>query len=899
MSKDATPEASQLADALREIEDFVEVDDLARLVAPVINDGPDNSARRFLLGPVHMRIADQLDLVADAVVHDGILGSLGLIHLLPGAPAEEAWFRQRIDQAAYLRHLLLSHRQPGELAERTTVYAVEVVFVLTGSNAAAAESIIGDLLRRILRESGYLHAVGVNVWQPGAGGRLTDPATRRRALSWLLIATRNWYQGAAVGEDGVKARLLHRLTLQNFRVPGTRHWNLAPEHRLHLVHGHNGSGKSSLCEALELLITGRVERLGTDHDLVAKALINQTAREQAEPCTVALQSDGEETTWSLSVDGLQPEPLAQHLSPASFRLDQMLGDRLSQGSAAERAKLFLEAFFPAEGEALSAQRSAWERARGAFDKLPPALRAKAQPAGTGLDLEAISKEYGWVHGESLPWEKVVALLPLSAEQFSAVGPLLPQPFIERYQRTGEFSYSQVEEDMRVLDDALRGLFQDLERKLDTLGQASALLEEYAEASVGAAGPAEGELAGLLNEWLELLAYVDLAEKEHLVCSTIETARASGYKVDGRRLRLVASGAGSTAAERERALEALRQRRDELRMRVASFTTQAEIAASEHRALKPLEAFNLAALDEAAHLGAFGEPFRSASPALSVALADAFARREAVTVSSGNTPLVSVGTPGWGKEMLGQVQNLRQAFQDLAARQRELADPLASLTNLLPSLRELNRAATDFAKAGRDLVERFLAQVGSEGPLSHAINELMALLTPARWAYQDVVTRAQVAEGELRQDYDAPGGVAAKYRLNTAELNILALTLFLLCARRSTANPLRTVVLDDPLQNFDELTVTTLARGLGRLLRLWQRMDTGHAPWSMLLTVHGEENLERIRNEIHCAAYFLPWLSPHAGSDQSPPIEPAPSLLKDDLQPLHELIQESPVLRGVA
>lgn len=48
---------------------------------------------------------------------------------------------------------------------------------------------------------------------------------------------------------------------------------------------------------------------------------------------------------------------------------------------------------------------------------------------------------------------------------------------------------------------------------------------------------------------------------------------------------------------------------------------------------------------------------------------------------------------------------------------------------------------------------------------------------------------------------------------------LSVALFLLCAP-ALANPFRILVLDDPLQNMDGMTVSALARGLGKLVRVF-------------------------------------------------------------------------------
>jgi hypothetical protein len=132
----------------------------------------------------------------------------------------------------------------------------------------------------------------------------------------------------------------------------------------------------------------------------------------------------------------------------------------------------------------------------------------------------------------------------------------------------------------------------------------------------------------------------------------------------------------------------------------------------------------------------------------------------------------------------------------------------------------------------------------------------------------------------------------RLRLNTAELNTFALTLFLLCARRID-NPLRSIVLDDPLQNMDELTVTTVARGLARLMRVWQKLDGNGPVWRLVILLHSEEDVESFRAEAQCATYLLPWLSPQLlekGAVQEARLQP--SRLKPELQPLTDVLKEA-------
>jgi hypothetical protein len=171
-----------------------------------------------------------------------------------------------------------------------------------------------------------------------------------------------------------------------------------------------------------------------------------------------------------------------------------------------------------------------------------------------------------------------------------------------------------------------------------------------------------------------------------------------------------------------------------------------------------------------------------------------------------------------------------------------------------------------------------------------------MLTPARWAYEDAISRLNLEGAAETFDLQARDGISTALRLNTAELNTLALAMFLLCARLSP-NPLRLIILDDPLQNMDELTVTTVARGLGRMMRLWQVWDRNAAqPWRVLLMLHSADDLERIRSEVPCITHWLQWLSPDTQADLDAPevaVSRQASLLGSSMQALDQLIRSGP------
>src|SRR5262249_9164523 len=146
---------------------------------------------------------------------------------------------------------------------------VSVELVIVTPDDESTNSRLGAALRESAGRTNYLQAIGINVLRANPAHSFDLPAVRR-AFPWLLIATRRWYarlhespvpsssdhkhQDDQSRTDGVLRGRLARLELENYRLRGSRHLVLSPAHRIHLVHGRNGSGKSSVVEALEYML---------------------------------------------------------------------------------------------------------------------------------------------------------------------------------------------------------------------------------------------------------------------------------------------------------------------------------------------------------------------------------------------------------------------------------------------------------------------------------------------------------------------------------------------------------------------------------------------------------------------------------------------------------------------
>lgn len=845
---------------------------IPRMTAVALEDlsKDDTRLREYVVGaPVRIRVAQQVDFTMDALIRDGELGSLGIVHRVDA----DTDVRKRIDEAAYLRHLLIEETRSAENVNRPP-YAVEVVFAVTGGDVPK----LAETLRTILRDGMYLHAIGVNVWRP-ENGSLTDDAAVRRAFSWLLAETESWFasrpSAAGTGEA------LRRIALTNLRIAGPRVFELRQDHQLHIVHGHNGSGKSSLSEALELLATGKVARLeGQDHGkcLASREIPDGTA-------TIEVKFSRKKKTWTVETNGIT-DPLGT-MNPNAFRLDQTVADRLTHSTSADRARIFLSAFFEVESKGLLERNKLLADAKTHFANLSPKIAQMIGVTEAGLDDAMARTQLQWLaEPNTTTWEKFLELMPLTKTQVHDLGAMLPREIGERYQQTGPAMTDDLQKAAHALDEALKTLVPELDQRKETLTKAVAVLEHYGTAAIGGDAESGGDLPVLLRRWMRLHARTDLFERQARIAETVNDAIQRGAE-RGSLGSLLAASAAVPAQD----LDASRMQRDEARGRVISFVSEAEAAVLAAAALEPMPAFppNVDALTAAAALGVFGDELRQARPALGQALRDALAQGRPVDVQAGTQSILTVGTQGWGRELLAKAKAALAALTQLAESRAELPVAPRTLESLLPTLRELHRAATQIGKLDAEDVQRLDTLFAENGELRQALNELTALFTPARWAYRDVIPAADLKSSEQRLDLQAYG-ISAKFLLNTAELNTLALAIFLLCSRRAE-NPLRTLVLDDPLQNMDELTVTTIARGLARLLRLWKRhLDKDGSPWRLFLLLHGEDDVERIRGEVPCDVHLLPWLSPSAAAVPAKAEVPvSTSLLKDELQTLRNVI----------
>lgn len=863
------------------------IDALLALTASTATSASQVSAG-FALSP-SIRVQEHHDIQPALFVYDPFLGTIGLVEILPRdavcasqpsstAPRVLEEVRAFIDRAAYFRQLCLLH------AERAGMQAfnIELAIVFQREHPPEARADAASVLQKLSSETGYMRSIGVNLLEEDADGGFTQWA---QAFPWLLMATRKWFASARMRRDTNSGENRPwSVELENYRHPGRRLYKLKPG-RVHLLHGHNGSGKSSLCEALELLLTRAIERLDRKDKAQYFSFVRHrpaAAAPGSEPATPArvvlkVESDprltaevevhppsasGEDErrhAWSL-------ETVAPLPSAASFRLDQRLMDFVIQTSDGQRAALFLKAYFPGDQSALDAASAASAAANAAFDTLPKSIRddAASSKVERGLFLR---DALAWTRPELSAWQPraargemlqmIASCLPVTADQLTRLM-VLHTSLHEQLTRwqAAPTTIVNLEEELQKLDQCVTQVRSSAPATRRNLEVALPILRQFNAWRAVTQISREGTLRQALDKWLELQALVDLVAKHYDVTATLARARELGWKPAQEHAPLFAdvSSEPTRVEFLKSCRDTLAQDRDAARAAVRAFT-QHVLEAADVEGAPVVAAAPLHFTDQQmACLNQVGDWLDSTATPSGPPLGDVLrmARRDNAAATRGRS---TIGAPGGldaaiaeGEQLLEACRALEATTVGSAENYRACAAALEAFTAL--EHQERNATQTFFGQLERHDDEG-MALVG-------ALNELLALFKPAPWAYAGLTLQA------VKRTGDAPERLAlrrgngdqseAELLLNTAEMNTFTLALFLLCAP-GLDNPLKLLVLDDPLQNMDEMTVSSLARGLGKVMRIYPE------GWRVLGLFHGEEDVYRLRDEIRASVYRLPWVSP--------------------------------------
>lgn len=798
------------------------------------------------------------DMQADAFVLDPELGSVGVVHCLGlDAKVRDVDLSDWIEKAAYLRHLMGSrvdtHRVSGQSG--AFVPSVELVFVVD-AGASAALGLLRQTLRRFKEESALLHAIGINMAVVPEETGASAAEGFERGFAWLVRDIRAWFTAPAnlvAGPSGAAGRGKvgagwTKLVTRDFRVRGQRSWTRAQRPKpaestdlplLHVMHGPNGSGKSSLAEAFEFVVTGRSTRLRTEDQspLVFRADVGV----QPKMATVELRSGSETEIREVTLQSRQ-DSSGTNGNPNSggsvLRFDQEVGDRLIRKDQKERMAYWLETYFPRHKKTWRAGAAARRARKRALDGLGcrDNLDDSTKPPEHWLKVKGLefTRVIEGLLGLPKTWRELTdetekGLRPTASSTPDDVNRLMMSILVAGAEM------------VRRAEPFLGDDFEDLLRRL---GQVT-----FVDAPKSVVGRADYERN--YRDWLDNVARADLLgsawkmRRTFLGWSPPKSEVLSRFDVP--------VDLGEIATARKNAVE----KRDDLRKWLASHSRSgAEPGRRSRRGAEAEDLPDPGLLLRSVEVGMF-EGMLSAGAA--GGLRRVFERRRAEDIQG-----FKVGyEPGWTKPLIEYRANLVTMRDWMLARGWKAGvDSQAWVSQLTGHVEALVSAIQELDQINQQDADRLQAMTPTLGP---ALMELVELLTPASWAYQ----RLDVEMDLKQDDVDAAGfglrarGMELADVLNTAELNTVALAMHLLCAPLAD-NPHKVLFLDDPLQNMDELTVTTVARALAKLLRLLGQ--TGHGSLDFVLLLHGADDCERIIQEVPAAFYRIPWSSP-AGIDE--------------------------------
>ena len=822
-----------------------------------------------------------------------------------------------VDRATYVRDLLVSEagrlnairKRGGPNTAGFFPLTVELVIVAPiGRRRGNDRDALSEALDDISRDTAYLESVGVNVLYR-RGNEPFGRSDLRRAFSWLLGDTEVWFDavvaasgaqpqgsnrrgansnvGGTAKRPSANVNSFDRIVLENYRLPGERQFERHGDATFHVLHGHNGSGKSAFVEALELLLTGAIERLERagekDYYKVIRHDPGQVPGTGAPKAAagnrknadvlVRVQQGKKEEKYALpaargkgSSDRKRPPGIAPGgFSPGSFRLDQTVMDQLIRSNETERARLLLRSFFPEARETFEELEQDKKNARDAALQLPGKIREELPAAGETLE-KAILERFEWLGAEpnetrlaTVPFETAATCLPLSEQKLRLLSQIQPSigEVLDRWKRR-PIPATRVKQEIEKLDSYLQTVL-DEPAVMERLEATRKILDELRnwQARRGRDRGTE-DLEATLNKWLATRALLDLANQYSDVMATFPAAGGNHWSWPQGRDPF--PGLKTLTPKQLEALKHecndLSRSLDSYQERLAGWSDKQETKAAggvrSRETRPPRHALNHQEIEWLNDTGQWLASVRETASQrrLGTVCNDALAKKSVRTIGR-----IAIGKPGGVQRALDEIGRLLSACRELS----ELRTGERKSLDLYDRCRTAYETFKKQRQAGSAVRKTFFEKIAGPGEgagegLNGALNELLALFKPARWAYQDIRLRAPEQNPDSGLAMETHDRQRADLRLNTAELNSLTVALFLLCAVR-VKNPLRVLVLDDPLQNMDELTVTALARGLAKVMRIFP------AEWQILALFHGQEDLARIRDEVPCAVYFFPWLKP--------------------------------------
>jgi len=650
---------------------------------------------------------------------------------------------------------------------------------------------------------------------------------------------------------------LEALTVAGFRgFGGSYDFDLSAD--VLLVHGPNGAGKTSLFDAVLWAVTGVVDRLGPDSELVSRysqfgeARVELTLRGTDGALLRIARRHDQQTTLTVDVDGTRLAGAA-----AEARLLEMLWPDASTSAKPlqslarsvtravylqqDQVRSFIEAEdeqgrFEIVGEIVGAgrvgelvrqlegSRKAWTTASNRQrDEIEPVLRRRSAMHAEVESLRAVADDSVALDSQWESWVAQAASASGQALSTSSSGQrartadrLLDE--LRVVQRAAEQRLARYQELLRLLAEqpAVADGLSEAREALDAASQrAAALRAELATAEAEAAEARRRQVAAA-EETSSLAAMAQLALR-HLtdtcpVCQ--QTYDRAATEAHLQSLLDAAPSASSDEAIDVAGIAAALSQAEQ-----AEATSRAEV-----RRLEALEQQRVSWADQvsrlAAELGLGGDP-ADAAPAARDAVDQLTERVETLAAvrQTGESLSVALARRDQSSrlsELLAQLPALdaqiEEHSRELAVRDAASADAKA-LHEALRALSE-NLVAAELDRI-EPLVQRIYASVDP-----HPSFRAVRFLTQTRRGRGHLWTSVEDSVMGLSERQPA-------LVLSSSQLNVLAVVTFLALNLAVRTLPVQLAALDDPLQSLDNVNLLGLADLLRRVRGNRQVMLSTH------------------------------------------------------------------------
>jgi energy-coupling factor transporter ATP-binding protein EcfA2 len=774
-----------------------------------------------------------------------------LAFVLPEDKSEQShWFEQQLGKINMVQYAL---RQKAK--NKYGHYTVEVLFSVQDNK------VIEKQLTHLACNTQLLHLISVNYIQSNQGQVVTAQELKQ-AMPWLLLSYKQWACKVK------KTARINQITMQDYRLPIIRSIAFHEKANIHLVHGHNGSGKSSLAEIIELFNTGQLKRLEpretdqyhrvvvSNHNGAKKAMINIELSKDGLPEDCDVFNKFEISAANDKAPGLVD------IASEGFILNQQLIDDLSRNGGKQRYEIFFNAFFSQdrtdfhEGKRLREEIEQWRKI------LTNQLNCEQDKQSLLLAITAALTDF----------PPADAILPVTMEQLKALVKIDESisPVIVDLAKAEDFE--TFKQTLQNLDKPLTDLCGRMSL-LNDFKQARDVLVRYQSGCLPESNNDGESYSHQFEEWCIAQAKIDLLTKRLQLDKISESKVLNQQQKDGLGLA-INNGEGLTPSthfvlgsnkksELTTELENQQNLSDDLRQNLEEGEQQSDKNSQptdgHQQAIRPVTNQELALFNS------IGEFLTDEEQTRLLSLGNSLAK--AVNHQQSSTLAMALGmkNSGWGAPLVSQLNGLidamealKEVHQDwLTIKWPDNTKPVqfgADVWLVLCQRASIQLEALSAIEARSE--QNILAQLSKENNvLFDALNELLCLFTPARWLYQPLKIKADSDNKKFALYLNDPD-IDASLLWNSAELNLVAVTLFLLCANRTTTKRrVNTLVMDDPLQNMDELTSTYLARGLAKLQYCWPDLGINQ---QLIMLFHGEQAVARFSQEIPAAVYYLPW-----------------------------------------